>query len=149
MKEKGFTIVELLVTIGIVVIVSALAIPLYGRWQIDNQAEFARNNIFQFLHLARSRAQAGHHDVRHGVYINGSAKQAVYYEGAEYANRASQYDRVFSYADTIDISTTMAGDEISFRQGSGRPIATGTISIVDLNSPNSYTIFINATGVIE
>ena len=149
MQAKGFTIVELMVVIGILVIVAAISIPLYGNWQIESQAESAKNSILQLLRLAQAHSQTGFHDSKHGIYINDTEKQAIYFEGENYSSRASEHDRVVAYSDLVIVSSTLSGDEIGFSKGAGRPIATGTISITETHSGSLYTITINEAGLIE
>jgi type IV fimbrial biogenesis protein FimT len=55
-SNPGFTLVELMIAIAIVVILSTLAVPSFARLQRDNARTAAVNEFFHSLFLARSEA---------------------------------------------------------------------------------------------
>jgi type IV fimbrial biogenesis protein FimT len=56
MNKKGFTIIELTVTLAILGIISAIAIPSYFSWLPKYRLQTSVRNIYDDLNMARSRA---------------------------------------------------------------------------------------------
>jgi type IV fimbrial biogenesis protein FimT len=59
-KNTGFTLVELLITIAILALVSAFAIPKYADMVTRNRIAGATNELVATIHMARSEAVATH-----------------------------------------------------------------------------------------
>lgn len=55
-RERGLTLVELLVTISIVAIMAAMAIPAFSTMLTNNRAQAQANLLFRSLNYARSEA---------------------------------------------------------------------------------------------
>ncbi|MEA1946702.1 MAG: GspH/FimT family pseudopilin [Thermodesulfobacteriota bacterium] len=56
MNKKGFTIIEVTVTLAILGIISAIAIPSYVSWLPKHRLQTSVRNIYDDLNMARSRA---------------------------------------------------------------------------------------------
>lgn len=56
MNKKGFTLIEITVTLAILGIISAIAIPSYVSWLPKNRLQTSARNIYDDLNMARSRA---------------------------------------------------------------------------------------------
>ena len=55
-KNSGFTLMEVMVTIGIIAIVSAIAIPNYISWLPKHRMSGATRDIYSAMQYARMRA---------------------------------------------------------------------------------------------
>ena len=64
---KGFTIIELLIAIGITVVLVAAASPIYGNLQVSTQLNESSAQITQDLRLAREQSRAGVNGAAHGI----------------------------------------------------------------------------------
>jgi len=83
MKQvRGFTIVELMVTLGIMAIVFAMAIPSFEGMVKRNMVQKVRDDLYSDLVLARSEAMARNRQVTVCASANASAAAPVCSTGA-------------------------------------------------------------------
>jgi len=55
-RQKGFTLVEVMVAVGIIGVLAALGIPRLRQWMDDNQVREAASSVANAFHLARTEA---------------------------------------------------------------------------------------------
>ena len=72
---KGFTLIELMVTLVVLAIAAAIAAPNFGQMIVRNQAESQRNNIVNALNLARSEA------IKRGAVVSVAQKSGGWQNG--------------------------------------------------------------------
>ena len=70
MNNKGLTVIELLVTITVIAIISAIAVPSFNKWLKRYQIESDTKTIYGFIQEARSRAFSQKMDLT--VYVAGT-----------------------------------------------------------------------------
>lgn len=155
--RKGFTIIELLVVIGISIILAAAAAPLYNGLQVTAQLNDNTSLIIQTLRTAREQSLAGYNNARHGVYFDnnvGSVSSYILYQGDSYATRQTSYDRQMFFDPALIVSSTdfvlinVADIDINFARGTGVPNNIGTLQLIhDVNGGRS--ILLNAIGSVE
>ena len=148
--KAGFTLVELLLVIGITLaMATAAAAPIYGNLQGLAQVNEATANIIQTLRVARERAVAGVNDSPHGVFLDmnvGGSDSITLYQGSSFAGRDTSLDRVIPLAPVLELTSTTDAD-INFSQGLGMPNTTGVLSLTHETIGNSE-ISINKFGVV-
>ncbi|MEK7649627.1 MAG: type II secretion system protein [Patescibacteria group bacterium] len=71
--RRAFTIVELLIVVGIVGLLAALLIPVFGTWRERSVVRSAARDIESILKLARSKSLASEGGAKYGV---------LFYDGA-------------------------------------------------------------------
>ena len=127
---KGFTLTELLITIAIMAILSAAAVPIYGNLQVSSQLNESTSLIIQTLRTAKERAQSRVNNDGHGVWF--AADSYILYQGPSYTDpdRDTEYDRKQEVDSSITIATTLPGGEINFSKSLGEPDNTGTITLI-------------------
>lgn len=127
---KGFTLVEVLIVIGIAGALVALTIPLgigfYNSQQLDTTTE----EIVQALRRAQLKAMSMQDDSAWGVY----------FEIGQYRLE----DETFVLNSNIEITGT---NQVIFSKLEGLPSYTGNINIS--NDKETQTITINAQGVVS
>lgn len=148
---KGVTLIELLLVIAIVLVVVGGGAPVVGRWQQSQQLNDTVVQMGQWLKTARERSLAGLNDATHGVYLeinDPGADRVILYQGASFVTRNSAYDRAVTLDVALSLSSTLAGNEVNFVRVTGKPNATGTITVSHSVS-DSRTITINSSGLVD
>lgn len=145
-QKGGFTIIELLAVITILLILLAGSAVLFGRFFISGQLNTAREQVVYQMKTAKIRAQANVANSPHGVYFQ--THGIVLFQGETYATRSSTHDIVTNFKNTITLQTSSFASEIIFSQGSGFPSVTGTLQLIHDNG-DVRNLLINSYGVIE
>jgi len=143
MAKNGFTLLELLLSVVIIVIVFGLTIPVLQSFQSKNDLDVAIVTTAQSLRRAQSLAQASDGDSAWGVYIQSGS--ITMFKGSTYVGHNSSTDETFTLPSDINPATTT---QIIFNKFSGLPTAT---SIINLTSNNNVTktITINSKGTVS
>jgi type II secretory pathway pseudopilin PulG len=144
---KAFTLIEVLIVIGILIIVSTFSIPFYQSFQTSSDIRTQADNITQALRRAQLQAQAGQDVSAWGVYFDNAGKKFVFYKGNNYAGRDPDYDLESEYPPIITVSNTF-GSDISFALYSGLPSATGTTTLSNTLNETKH-IIISGVGLIQ
>lgn len=142
---RGFTLLELLIALGIFLLLAATVVPLTRGLFTTTQSDDATDTLVQALRTAQVRAQSGRNSSAHGVYFANSGY--TLFQGGDYAGRDQSYDRVVDFGAVMTLSFD-GGDEVVFAQGAGEPDTTGTVTLTHTESGTS-TITIYSTGLID
>jgi Tfp pilus assembly protein FimT len=146
-RSRGFTIVELLLVIGLTAILAGMVAPVYGGLQASAQIGDVSSSLVQNLRLARQKSISGYNGSSYGVRLNKpAANQYIVYQGADYDGRTSNYDETITFGSTVSIVVTPAED-IHFTKGSGTTTAT-TITITHVTQ-GVRVLTVSAEGFIE
>jgi len=144
---RGFTLVELLIVLGVLAIVSALAIPFIQSFQISSDLYTFSDTIVKTLRRAQSQAIAGQQNSDWGVYFDTGASRFILFKGNNFLTRDSDYDQIENYPAILSVSNNF-GDEINFSVYSGIPSASSTITVIS-SGQGAQIISINSYGKIE
>jgi prepilin-type N-terminal cleavage/methylation domain-containing protein len=152
----GFTLVELLVVIGVSVILAAAVAPVYGNLQVGAQVDAIATEAVQYLRTARTQSVARLNALGHGVYFDlnsGSDDRMILYTGPSYAGRTATYDRIETLDSALSFSYsgfTLTGTDIdvNFSKGLGMPDNTGTLTITH-STQGSKSVIVNGMGTVE
>ncbi|MBU2213642.1 prepilin-type N-terminal cleavage/methylation domain-containing protein [Patescibacteria group bacterium] len=124
--RKAFSLLELLLVLAVIVVIAAVAIPMYRDYLIRNDLDLAEQQTIQMLNSAQARSRAGLENSSWGVSI---AENTIY-KGLNYTNRDPAYDEVHSFSPNITISGLT---ETTFSRLYGIPDRKGTIVLTAIN----------------
>lgn len=141
--QKGFTLIELLLSISVVMVLAAIAIPVYSLLQVKNDLDVATNTTLQTLRRAQVLSQAVDGDSSWGVKLQLS--DITLFKGASYALRDTTFDEVY----TLSGNVTPSGiSEVVFSKLLGVPNTTGTLTLTSSNN-NVQNITLNSKGFLD
>jgi Tfp pilus assembly protein FimT len=148
-RNRGFTLLEVLIIIGLIVIVGAfgliVSIDSYRSFHFHNE----RDTVVAVLEKARSQAinnmcfGAGCTDGKaHGVHFDHAGHYTIF-QGDTYASRDEDIDETI---DAKDAAATVTGTtDVVFGKLSGDVTTPGTMTVTDVNGKTSV-VTIDASG---
>lgn len=141
-SKKGFTLIEVVLSLSILLILSAASLPIIWPYLTQNDLEVASQVTTESLRRAQVLAMAQKKDSNWGVKIQ--ANNVIIFQGTSFENRDNSFDELINFLITLQVS---GPDEIIFDKLSGYPNHIG--NIVLSNSENqSKSININSKGLI-
>ncbi|MCA9391815.1 prepilin-type N-terminal cleavage/methylation domain-containing protein [candidate division WWE3 bacterium] len=145
--ERGFTLIELIVVIGVLLLLAGAAAPIYGNFQVRTQIREATTTVVTSLRNARERSVARIDDSTYGVYFASGSSEVVLFKGDSYAGRDQNYDEIYPITSSLTMSSTFTADAITFTKGLG--IASEGGGVVISSSAESSTVSVNDKGVVS
>ncbi len=143
MRQRGFTLVEMLLSITIIAILVGVSGPVYNSFVVRNDLDVTGQQIVQSLRRAQTYARSMEDDTAWSVEIQTSA--ATLFQGTNFGGRDATFDEEV----TIPASITRSGlTEVQFAKFTGLPNTTGTITLTS-NTNETRTITINAKGMVN
>lgn len=142
-KRQGFTLIEIMLVVVLVVIIGSASAPVYQSFQVKNNLSVSANIIIQALRRAQVLSQSGEGDSVWGVHIaNGGA---ILFKGASFSGRDVAFDEVSEISSNI---TPTGISDVVYSKLLGVPQATGSIILTTLNN-DAKTITLNEKGTLE
>jgi prepilin-type N-terminal cleavage/methylation domain-containing protein len=141
-SKKGFTLIEVVLSLSVLLILSAASLPIIWPYLTQNDLEVATQVTTESLRRAQVLAMAQKKDSSWGVKIQ--ANNVIIFQGTSFENRDNSFDELINFLITLQVS---GPDEIIFEKLSGIPNQNG--NIVLSNSENqSKSVNINSKGLI-
>ncbi len=123
-KDKGFTLVEVLITLAITILLLIVALPIYGNlFPKESLSEVARTFAEQ-LSMAKMRTQVAVSGVHHSVTLNINPIGPDSYT-------ISPGSQITNLNSNISLSSNLSNNIINFSYGSGEPSVLGQIIFSD------------------
>lgn len=143
----GYSYIQVLVVIAIMVILAGVASPYYIQWQNRERLQSATDTLLADLWLTQTKAMQRQFDAPWGIQFNDALKRYVIFHGATYVS-SDPYNIVVDYPHTVTIASQ---PDILFSAVTGA-LTTGTSTTITLTTsslPNeSRSITIYAQGTI-
>lgn len=142
-SQRGFTLVELLLSVAIMGVLAGVSLPVYQSFQARTELDVAAEQVAHALRRAEAYARGMRHDDAWSVRI--TPGMATLFKGSAFAGRDVNFDESI----TIPTTFTVAGlNTVSFSRLTATPSATGVISITDTTN-TTRTITLNVKGMVE
>jgi len=141
-EKRGFTIIEMLLSIALITVITGMVIPIYQSMQVRNDLDVAVDSFVQGARRAQMLSRASDDDTSWGIYATSSIVSV--FKGTSYASRDSDYDEVFSVPTSIAPSGVQ---EIAFAKFTGLPQAIGTTTFTS-NINEVRNIITNEKGTL-
>ncbi|MFH1443993.1 MAG: hypothetical protein ABIG34_01215 [Candidatus Peregrinibacteria bacterium] len=120
MAHKGFTAVEMLLTLGIIAVTAGASVPLYRTYQLRSDLDIAVEQAKHALERAQVLARAGQNDSMWGF----ATVQAILFQGEAFAIREPDADELYVLPATVRVSGLL---EVVFQRVTGEPLMSGDI----------------------
>jgi prepilin-type N-terminal cleavage/methylation domain-containing protein len=137
----GFTIIELMIVLGIFAIILAIILPINVNRSLAQQVSSEQKIVISLLQRARTQAITNQNDSSHGLYITDG--EYVLFAGDSYTTRDEDLDIVFSISEGIDVS---GAEEMVFQRLIG---TSASQSLTLIGATDSKIIHISENGLIE
>lgn len=139
---KGFTLIEVILVVGLTIAIAAVALPSPARFVFSQQAAVVADELAGSFRKAQGYAMAGKGGSAWGVAVRDG--RIVLFQGSSYDSRDASYDEAYDIPMRVDVSGL---DEVVFAGPSGHPGATPEMTIAWKEESWSYTL--SAEGVFE
>lgn len=143
MKHRGFTLLEVLLVIGIMLIVFTISVPVMMPTQRRMELYVNQQMAENMYRRAQILAQHGVQDSEWGVRLEST--QLILFSGSSYDTRTPSLDEI----NTLPVNVTAMGpEEIVFSKIYGIPNNNGTVTLTSTIN-QAVLITINAKGAID
>jgi len=141
-QNQGFTLMELLIVIGIIVFLSVILLPISLNFYQSQILNKTTDQLVWFLKQARSNALSQMNNFSFGLYFD--QKQIVLFQGESYQARQIDQDLNLPIPNSIKISGL---EEIVFAKATGLPNQSAKITLS--SEQGTREIQVNEIGLIS
>ena len=150
---KSFTLVEILIVIGILTILVAMAFPAFRSFRAESDLNSSAEEIINALRLAQSKTLASEWASQWGIHFSTSTipHQYTLFRGENYALRVTSSDEIYDLPGSIEIYdiNLAGGPEVVFDRLIGSTSQSGDLSLRLKTDPvKNQTIYIENSGQV-
>lgn len=140
--ERGFTLLELLLSVAIISLIAGFSLPVYRTLLSKNDLDISATVTTSSLRRAQILSQAVDGDTTWGVKTQSGS--IIIFKGTSFASRDSSFDEAFP----VPASISFGGiNEIVFAKLTGFPQTTGTVNLS--TESNSRSVTISEKGMVN
>lgn len=140
---RGFTLLEVALSVSILGIMFAMAGPMYYTFMIRNELDVATITLVQNLRRAQTLSQVADGDSVWGVHV--ATGSILIYKGLSYETRDVSFDEDTSMPSSIVVSGL---NNIMFAKVTGAPSIVGTTTFTS-STNETRNITINKKGMVD
>jgi len=141
-NTQGFTLIEMVLVVGIISIIAVIGIPIYYNLQSSDGLDVTVNTLVQDLYQAQIFSRNEEDNSAWGVTIVGQT--IIFYSGTSYATRNTSNESVF----TTPVNIATSGlSEVDFSKLYGLPLSSGTFTLI--GGGITRTVIINSEGMVD
>jgi len=149
MKLSGFTFIEVILMVALMIFIGIIASPFYGNFLFGQEAKKTSAELRESFTKARSYSMMGKGNDQWGVALD--AERIVLFKGGSFGGRDPVFDEVYPLHDLVTVTGL---SEVVFERGTGAPSSQPTITITfygnsDTPTTHTHTLTINAAGVVD
>ncbi len=141
-KVEGFTLIEILLTLGILLVIGTLVFPITVQRTQRSKLESYANQLTIDLYYQQQRSSLK--EIPSGININSNGY--TLFDGESFSTASETQVKTYSANISINSVALTSGSEILFPAGKFKPSIFGTLIITDGQS--SALIYINREGLI-
>lgn len=148
-KMKGFTLIEVLVSLALLAIVSGIVFISFSDLSDANALDSSVSNTVARLNEARSKTLSSKEDMQYGVHLQSDS--IISFAGSSYVIDDPS-NKSYDLNNAVEISniSIAGGSDIVFDRLTGQTDNIGTFSIRlkdDINASSTIKVF--GTGIIQ
>lgn len=123
-KKKGFTLVELMIVVGLILFFSVITLPATFSYFQQKLTQENAKTLVNIIRQTQARAMKGRENSSWGVYL--VPGEYTVFKGESWEERNPVYDQTYKSDFEINYQgiDIQDGLEIVFKEGSGRAIIT-------------------------
>lgn len=148
---KGFTLLETLLVIALMIILAALALPAFFNFQKNAELQNFTAEVLSDLRLSHGRALSSEENSRWGIYFDtaSSPNQYIIFKGESFALRDIDFDEIHHLSKNLEFSDiTLADNQVVFNTINGLGNNSGLIKLSLVDNPLKYqTIYLASSGL--
>lgn len=140
-SQSGFTLIEMILVIGIITIIMAIGVPIYLSLSNSSQLDAATDILAQDMYIAQTNSRSQKDDNSWGVNVAGQT--ITLFSGNNYAGRDNSRDIVYN----IPTSVAISPGQIIYSKLYGLPQSTAAFNLQ--NKDRTRSLQVNSKGMVE